>query len=517
MAENQKKSTKKLAIITYSIAVVCLLAGLLLPFGFKNGEGYNAVAAQLAHALKCFGVDVNWGSPLTYSYPINFWGGNEFELGGLLILLYALVCLASIGVLIAVILGNKEKDTSLNSACVLEVVSTIVVAILLYVEMATFSLGGYADGYVWSIALSVAFGGPLIMLFIQSIYHKGASGAVKMIIVLLGIISVVFCLFSLSGIIPKLAELLKLSNTQIIGWTADGREHLGSVWYHLYLPFHENYGAVLKELGGMGATVSVLMLVLGVLITVNFILDVCGLVKTTKRWMLLANLIRYGLEVLLVLAVLLLGGVVEKHGIGIICYVLLGLAVVATLINVIRFVKFKDEKAEETAAEENTEEGAQEEAEAAAEEYAEEGAQPQQYEQAYEQPYDQPYEGYENYSEPYQPQQHEQPQAQKPQYYNPQQTAAPVASQDGNVYSPVIYNGPRDAFIDTLSNEQRIEFARLFLERRNGNIEGVPEYVVNGDNEKFFQSLFIYYARVRGHVSDGLMNKFYTKVKSQVK
>ena len=37
----------------------------------------------------------------------------------------------------------------------------------------------------------------------------------------------------------------------------------------------------------------------------------------------------------------------------------------------------------------------------------------------------------------------------------------------------------------------------------------MPEYVVGGNNQKFFASVFIYWARISNRVSDGLMNKLY--------
>ena len=492
MADTQKKPTKTLALVTYGIAVLCLILGLVLPFGplKVEGEKYNAVITQIPHALGCLGVKWDAGSALTYSYPVAFWGGKAFDLGGLFVLLYVLVCVVALGILVAVILGNKEKDTSLYCASVVEIISTVVLSVLLFMEMATISAVGYGLGYSWSISLVIAFGGPLLMLIIQSIAHKGGSGVIKTLTVILSGAAIVFCLFSFAAIIPELAKAMKdvlKDNVQLIDWTVEGVAPLGFAWYHLAIPFSANYGDFLKSLGGLGATVSVFMLLLGVVMIVNFLLDVCGLVKKTQRWMLLANLIRYGLEVLLVVLILIVGGAAGKHSIGIMCYVLLGLAVILTVINLIRFLTFKKEEAAEAEAEdaesaEDAEYDGQDNGEATAHQYSDKAERPAE-EKA-------------TQSE-----------------HRQQPAAAPVASQDGNVYAPVIYNGPRDAFIDTLTNEQKIEFSQIFLEHRTV-ISGIPEYVLDGDNKTFFKSLFIYYARVRSLVSDGLMNKFYEQVKT---
>ena len=75
-----------------------------------------------------------------------------------------------------------------------------------------------------------------------------------------------------------------------------------------------------------------------------------------------------------------------------------------------------------------------------------------------------------------------------------------------------IYAGPIDAFISKLSNDERIEFAKTFIEKNKGNLGSIPDYVVGGDNRKFFSATFIYLGRIRGMVSDGLLNKMYKEL-----
>ena len=507
MANTQKKSTKTLAIITYALALVCLLAGLLLPPNFDFKGEYNAVIMQIPHALNCLGITMSSKVAYTYYYPVSFWGGKAFDLGGLFLLLYVLVGVVAVIGLIAVLCGKKNKNSSLKSAGFVEVLSTLILSVFMLMKLTMVTLGGYELAGSWDLVLVIAFGGPLLMLIVQSIASKGSSGFIKTLIVIFSAISIVFCVYPVTTIIPQLAEPLKniVKDTKLIDWTSDIGLTLGAVWAHLFLVFNMNYGEVLKGLSGMEAAVSVFVLILGVLVIANFLLDVCGLNKKTKRWMLLANLIRYGLEVILVLLVLILGGIVGKHTISVICYVLLGIAALLTLINVIRFVTYKDEKKQAK----NAAPAPKKKAATAPK------AKPAPAPQSYAQP------DYSDYYDPYAPVADE---PYKPAYTQPQPAveqpkpqpapapAAPVAAQSGNVYSPVIYSGPRDEFIDTLTNEERVEFARTFIERRNGTIQGVPEYVVDGNNEKFFKSLFIYYSRVRGLVSDALMNKFYEKV-----
>lgn len=75
-----------------------------------------------------------------------------------------------------------------------------------------------------------------------------------------------------------------------------------------------------------------------------------------------------------------------------------------------------------------------------------------------------------------------------------------------------LYAGPIDDFIRKLSNDERIEFATVFLEKSRGALGSIPDYIVGGDNKKFFSLSFIYLGRVRGLVSDGLLNKMYKEL-----
>lgn len=84
---------------------------------------------------------------------------------------------------------------------------------------------------------------------------------------------------------------------------------------------------------------------------------------------------------------------------------------------------------------------------------------------------------------------------------------------DPHIYTiNTIYAGPMDDFIRKLSNDERIEFAKTFIEKNRGDLGNLPDYVVGGDNKKFFNVAFIYLGRIRGLVSDGLLNKMYKEL-----
>jgi hypothetical protein len=69
---------------------------------------------------------------------------------------------------------------------------------------------------------------------------------------------------------------------------------------------------------------------------------------------------------------------------------------------------------------------------------------------------------------------------------------------------------PTDKFISTLTDTEKAEFSRLFLE--DLAYDNIPQYVVNGDNERFFSCIFLYLGRFRSVLSDGLLNKIYLQL-----
>ncbi|MDE6001070.1 MAG: hypothetical protein K2G96_01925, partial [Clostridia bacterium] len=75
-----------------------------------------------------------------------------------------------------------------------------------------------------------------------------------------------------------------------------------------------------------------------------------------------------------------------------------------------------------------------------------------------------------------------------------------------------VYQGPSDEFMRKLTNDEKIEFSMTFIEKSKGDIGKVPDYVIGGDNKKFFSSVFIYLGRVRNLISDGLLNKMYKEL-----
>ncbi|MCD8040663.1 MAG: hypothetical protein LUF82_04015, partial [Clostridia bacterium] len=95
--------------------------------------------------------------------------------------------------------------------------------------------------------------------------------------------------------------------------------------------------------------------------------------------------------------------------------------------------------------------------------------------------------------------------------YPPAPAPAPAAPE--SVYKvKQVYCGPTDDFILKLEESEKIEFAKLFIEKVNGDYDNIPDYIVGGNNKAFFSALFIYLSQFRPLMSSGLMNKIYDEL-----
>lgn len=511
--ETNKRPNRVVALITYIIALIALLLGLFLPYGTNpdlNGTTDAIWAFQLPQALKAaVPVQAFWdligdvGAPFTHSLPITLNGiipTSElmplgYDLGALFTVLYALVVLAGLIALIPAIVNTfskkTTKNTALNAASFIEVVAFLFVSFFVFVQLTNFTL--YPAEvleqipYGWSWPLLGAFGGTFVMLVFQSIFYKKGSGVFKFVLLLLSTLALMLAIYDLGAIIPPLKEPLGDLITKTEG-TFDGKLYysvaLGTSVIGI-LPvlmlfcgseggFPTTLTAAMDGMTAIQQTLFVCTLILALLVLINFLLDAMGLGKVTKRYMLVSNVIRYTLELVAAALVIILPFFIESATTGLMSIVIAALALIALILNIIRLVRF-DKKRKKIKA-----------AVAAEMQTAPQSIDNEQPEAAPEVEEEKPY-----------------------VYVPPTFEEEKPAEEEPEVYNPVIYNGPTDEFINTLSTDQKIEFSRVFLERQNGNLGFIPEYIVGGNNDRFFNSVFIYFARLRSVVSDGLFNKMY--------
>lgn len=497
--KSEKRPNKVFALITYIIALIALLLGMFLPFGNKIGVtgAYAMWAFQLPQAFAA-AVPVpalveamqGVGAECTYSLPITFngWLPGGYDIGALFTVLYALVVLAGLIALIPAIVSacskKSKKNTALTAASFIEVIAFIFLAIFVFIQLSRFSVD--STGYQWSWALVTAFGGTFVMLVVQSIVYKKGSGVMKFFLLLLSTLALMITVYDVAAVIPPLKEPLEKMYEATSG-TFGGGIYSSRIGIYPVLWFFcggTAYGEmtlptlteVFAELTAIEQTLVCMAFILAMFALINFLLDAMGLGKETKRFMLVSNVIRYTLTLVVAALVIILPICIEGQSVGLMGVVFAVLTLVALLLNILRLINApKGEKKKK----------GKEKAVAVAGTSAEAKATDSE----------QPKEEVED----------------KPIVYVPEKNKEQpaVAQEEPQVYNPIIYNGPVDDFIRTLTNEQKVEFSKVFLERQCGNLSFIPDYSVGGKNDRFFNSVFIHFARFRNIVSDELINKMY--------
>ena len=501
MAKNQQNShqSKIPAMITYIVAVLALLCGLLLPLDTKvfTGGGIdfkNMPVLQLTGAIKAllanFGVTFKlpFGAELSDSYSrvISFFGLFELNLGAILLILYAFVTLIAVILLIFVCAMKIKSARPRKIAMSAESLALAVLLLMVLLELSKYS-------GEWNLSVYIPFGIILLMLILQSLIYFKGSGFIKTVGFILSAVAVLIGIFNVYLIIPQLASpaesIIKSMQSKKPFETVGSLFSLNRNIYHggsLIQLLFTDYKLFLEFVTGeqIRLVVHIIVMVLAFTILLDLFLTMFGIGKRTKKSMLIANLLRYLFEIILIGAIF--GSVFGLGGnYGLCLYVLTCIVLIQLIITIARLAHFKrvraknkDKKANktETAKAPQTKAPSSATSVTASEETAAAAA--------------------------------------------PATTATYVAPakkteviQKNIVYNVnTVYNGPTDNFIRKLSNEEKVEFAKVFLERKSGNLANIPQYVVGGDNTIFFKSIFIYLSRVRSLVSDNLMNKLYEEV-----
>lgn len=461
----RKAKKKYLAVITYCIALVCLILGLFLPIY----DGNDMLFMSLPDAFcKLFGINHSFGHELTREYIVNF-GSSGIDFLALTVLLYAVVTVAGIVLLVPVLASNSRKKTASICAYTGETAAAIVLYVYTLLHILNFADAMEAgQSFTWDYGvIGIAFGGTLLMLIIQSIGYKGRSGIIKLVCALLGAVAVMFMLDW-----PTLFNYTKyeiFGGNFFIGYynDIDGITMLNGFFSEGFKLF----GSASARMAACGMTGIGALLVL-----VNFAIDLIMLCTDTKKSSLIVDVIRYALEVVLLLVAMIIILALNASNLspGLMMVAIFAVAVVQLTISSIRCGLFRSSRRRQSEPEaENAEIPA---------------PQPSYAPTAYVHPV----------------------------YMQPVYAAPQTGGQTGGeiVYAPrEIYRGPSDSFIETLEESEKIEFGKMFLDKQKGPCPELPDYVVGGDNEEFFNCIFLYLGKYRTLISDGLMNKIYQQIK----
>ena len=412
----------------------------------------------------------------------------------------------------------------------------------------------------------------LVLLFIQSIMQKKSLGTVKVILFLFSLF-VVICLFEFDSLLTYAASEMGISvdgwyNMLNSIKTGTGLYTFGEVpvtafMLIVYMVSGLSAGQNFIWIAGESATANILrvaILALGILAIINLIIDFCGLMsgnKTDETGIVCVNkgskvfsLVRYIITLVVAIVALVCIFIESNVTVGINLYLITFWLLIAVIISAVRVgktgalaikareqhearMRFVDQSmtaqneeqtdlvsdttvyvAPATAEEPATEEpvATAEAAEQPAEETAEEPATTQITEdeeivgivgdettettQTVEETTDEP----------------EQLSMDVPGVESDETPAAEPVVYHANVNrSPaLVYDGPTDEFIDTLTVEQKIEFSKVFFDKSQGTLPaGMPDYEVGESNKDFFPEIFIHLGKFRSMLSSGLLRKIY--------
>lgn len=552
--EKKKNKTRKvIATTTYFIAMLCLLAGLFVPL-FSCIEGVKMPERMMFRYLPSMLNGIAGKEIIKLkegSYFLTYYGytTGKFNFMSLIGVLYAVTCVISVLMLIPVLLGSKKKNTSANCALGVEVLAMLVT--LTYIAYTTYFLVDAHTVAWYDYNFLIAFGGVLLMAFIQTIASKGGIGVSKVIGLLLSVIGVI-ALLDITMFIPKLADPLgKLSNTLKSG---DVAAFLNGEAGGYYLGVHgidflvsiKGTIEMFKALAGQGSTgimqliVLVLLIVVAVFTVLNLLFDIIGL-STGKKFKKdrspCANrgsntfaLVRYILTFVFAVAIVIFTFAVKDLGMktGIYLWLLLVLllisvvnAAIRTACDNARVKKGAIAPAEDTAQGFTIDDPSfnKESTPAVADEYAYAAPLPVVDETPAPAPAPLPVVPETTYTA--------EPEYVSPDYMPEGYTAQPLPV-DEPLSAPLetepepanaeptptvyIYGGATDEFMETLSDNEKVEFIELFIKKSKGKVNGVPDYEIGADNSDFFPAVFVHINRYRNIVSDALMTKMYKQL-----
>ncbi|MCM1437620.1 MAG: hypothetical protein NC131_00210 [Roseburia sp.] len=551
--KKKNKTKKVIATTTYFIAMLCLLAGLFVPL-FSCAEGvampermmFRYIPSMLNGIIGKEIIKLGEGS-----YFLTFYGytPGKFNFMSLIGVLYAVVCVISLLMFIPILLGSKKKHTS--ARCALGVEVLIMLVTLAYIAYTTYFLVNLGVVGWTDYNFLLAFGGALLMAIIQTIASKGGLGVSKVIGLVLSVLGVI-ALMDITLFIPKLAEpLAKLSAAIKGGETAS---FIGGDAEFTFLGIHginflismKGTIELFKNLAGSGSDgimmliVLILLIIVAVFTVLNLLFDIIGL-STGKKYKSdrspCANrgsntfaIVRYVLTLVFAAVIVIFSFAVKTLGMQTGVYLwLLIIVLLLSLINaIIRTVC--DNKRAKSGALAPVEDTTQGFTIADPEFSADSTALADEYEYPAEQPAPLPVVD-ETPAPAYVPETvYAEPEYVSPDYmpegYTPQPVeeipvveplSAPLEVEpepEDSAPTPTvyIYGGATDEFMETLTDNEKVEFVELFIKKSKGKVNGVPDYEINGDNSDFFPAVFVHINRYRNIVSDALMTKMYKQL-----
>lgn len=549
---NTKKSIKTAVVVTYVIATLLLIAGwFVLGFGYNKGLEVgdmmmfwyvpaiiNAfLSPYLGKALITGAFVTEHQLPEFTQFNSQVIPGVDINIIALMLLVYLVVTVLAIIFLIPVFAGNKAKKTSLTCAYVIEGAALVALGILFVFSAWETSLKTTATGY---LNLICVFAAVLIVLFVQSIVEKKSYGVVKMFLFIFSAAAFMFAMFAIDNMIETVLSAISLDSV----WTAvtdglkvgGGLYAQGGVEVTGFNALHTMIGGLMRGenliwVSGNSITlniVNVCVFALFAVLAFNLIVDFVGLMagnKTNAKGAVIPHkggkifgLVRYALALVIAIVIEVCVVVDKSLADGICLYFVIALLLINVIIDIVRLARVpaQKRKAEQQTTEAlRIEEEGMTGSEQETTDIISEGS-----------PAFTPAPAYAESQTEVQPVAEttaEEPAAQATEEQLvisdiPEETAEPEEESEPAVYTPkpVVYDGPTDAFLDTLTTAEKIEFCKVFVDKTRGNLPAkMPEYEIGGSNDDFFPAVFINLGRFRAMLSSSLLRKIYKYLNSK--
>ena len=329
-----KKQNKYAALITYVIAVVCLLAGLFVPL--FNGTGILAMNLPdvFNHIIGSDVIEVS--EKLELAFSVNLFGtGMVVDVMAYVILLYTFITLLALLAFIPIIIAfvkNKGEVISVF-AYIIEVAAVLILSVYLFTALQL--MPDTALSYNMLIALC----GSLISLIVLSFINKGKSAAIKLLLLILSAVGAL-TLFNYVAIFPELEGLGDTIKLYPSFYAYEGANSTGVSFLSLLFGYgaETTYGETLAALTEAKFKAAlILSTIAGLAVLVNYFIDVVGLTTNAKRTGLLFNVVRYGIEFLAIVC-LIITVLASSFNMGLFLVVLAVTSLLRTGISVLRLV-----------------------------------------------------------------------------------------------------------------------------------------------------------------------------------
>ncbi|MDE7305974.1 MAG: hypothetical protein K2N33_01150, partial [Clostridia bacterium] len=346
MEIQETKNPKKYAVvITYTIAVVFLLAGLFLPLT----AGKEMLALHFLDVIKAMKSGAE--SEFFLAYPVDLFGlGKKLvDMTAWISFLYLVVtAVALIGFIPVGISTKKQTRTASIFAYVIETAAVLLLSVWLIIELE------YVPEIKFSYSMLIALGGTLLMLVVLSCVNKRGTGGVKLALLIFSAIAFLM-LFNWMVMIPKLAkpltniadklkisplfygmtETINVGDATITSTTSsNGIGYIAALFESKTITQSLKFATAAKD-----KALIILALITALSVLLNYFIDVISLSTNAKKCGHTFNVARYAIEIAAVVC-LMVTIAVCKYKVGLLLIIILIAVAIQLAISVARLYRY---------------------------------------------------------------------------------------------------------------------------------------------------------------------------------